>query len=75
MRRESNSYSRSHLPPGLYTLAGPALPGVTCRTWEVRESPGNVKAEDCSLLGGAAAGSQLGDQEVGWEVPGAHFWP
>jgi excisionase family DNA binding protein len=37
----------------------------------VPESPGNVEAESCYLLGGAATGSQLDDQEVSWEVPGA----
>jgi hypothetical protein len=44
---------------------------VTCPTWEVPESPRTSKAESWYLLEGDAAGSQVGDQEVSWEVPGA----
>jgi excisionase family DNA binding protein len=67
-----NSDPRSQLPPGIYTLAGHALPGVTCPTWERDQEAGNTKSDDFSLPSSRAAGSQPGDQEVSWEVPGTH---
>jgi hypothetical protein len=57
--------------PGTYTVAGHGLPAVTCPRWERDESTWEQLGRRLPPTRRRGASSQLGNQEVGWEVPGA----